>query len=372
MTQRTPTRKEEPERDAPGRVERRPGTPAAGGSGTKPGGEGAWGRIRRQFGKWGKWLVTVGLVALVVAVVDLGEVYATLRSADAGPLGVALAFTLGDRLLMAGKWFPLLRIQLPDVGLARAVRAYFAASFAALLLPASVGGDVLRAVGLGRDREAVVEVGASVALERVLGLAGSGLVALAALWVALAADIPMGFLVPWALACVGAGVVAAVVPFSPRARRGLAAVLARFEGRRGVDLLQRFGSAYGAYEGHPWTLVAVGVLSALEQVVPVFTFWAAAWALGLEVSFEALFVAAPLTVFAARMPISVAGIGILEGGLVYLLGLFGVPGAQALSLALVGRAVELVALLPGAFWWTELSGEGTGVSATRSESPSSP
>lgn len=306
--------------------------------------------------KWVQWLVTVGMVALLLVIVDLGEVYRTLRSVSPGPLVLAVAVMLADRVLMAGKWFPLLRIQLPEAGLGRAIRAYFAASFASLLLPASVGGDVLRAVGLGRGPKAVVEVSASVVIERVLGLVGTGVVALLALWVAWSVDVPMGFLLPWALACAVAGLGAAAIPFSSRAGRVLKGVLRRVEGWKGANLLQRFGSAYATYRAHPSTLVIVGFLSAVEQVVPVFVFWAVAWGLNLEIPFTALFVAVPLTLFAARVPVSVAGIGILEGGLVYLLGLFGISAGQALSLALVGRAVELVALLPGAVWWRELSG----------------
>ncbi len=325
--------------------------------------------LRGLLGRWGKWLVTLGLVAVLVVAVDLGEVYGTLRSASLAPLGLAVAIYVGDRLLMAGKWFPLLRIQLPGVSLARAVRAYFAASFAALILPASVGGDALRAVGLGRERDAVLEVGASVVAERVLGLVGSGLVALLVLWVAWRAGAAVGVLTPWALVCAGAGVAAVVIPYSRRARRGLKALLDRFESWKAAGYVERFGVAYGAYRGHSRTLVAVGALSALEQLVPVLAYGAAARALGLDLPAVAVFVAVPLSLFAARLPISVAGIGIMEGGLVYLLGLFGVSGAEALSLALVGRGVALVAVLPGALWWTELTGHRSAVTATEPAAP---
>lgn len=313
--------------------------------------------IEGGISNWVRWLVTVGLLILLALVVDLREVLRTVSSADPGLLGMAVVVALGDRLLMAGKWFPLLRIQLPDISLTRAIRAYFAASFAALLLPASVGGDVLRAVGLGTDRKAVIEVGASVAIERVLGLAGSGFFALLVLYVAWSADVAVGFLVPWAVACVGIGIGAVILPSIPAARSALDRFLPRLDTWKIASLLERFAAAYGAYRAHPRTLVGVGLLSAVEQIMPVLTFWAVAWALGLAISFEALFVAVPLTVFATRIPVAVAGIGILEGGLVYFLGLFGVPGAQALSLALVGRIVEFVALLPGAFWWADLSGD---------------
>lgn len=303
-----------------------------------------------------RWSLTLGLVALLLTVVDLREVYRLLLSADPALLAVAVAVSVGDRLLMAGKWLPLLRLQVPDVSAARAMRAYFASSFAAVFLPASIGADLLRAVGIGRERETVLKVGASIVVERALGAVGAGVVALLALWVAFRAEVSMAFLVPWALACAAAGVAATAIPFSAVARRTVRRLLAPLRGRGWVEVLGRFGTAYGLYGGHPRTLVVVGLLSALEQLVPVLVLGAAARAMQLGLSLESLVVAVPLTFFAARLPISVAGIGIVEGGLVYLLGLFGVPPAEALSLALAGRVVELVAVLPGAFWWRELAG----------------
>lgn len=319
-----------------------------------------------------RWVVTLSLLGLLVAVVDLGAAFDVLVSARPAWVLLALLVALGDRLLMAGKWVPLLRIQLPGISVARAVKAYWASTFAAFFLPASVGGDVLRTIGIGRDRDAVMEVGASVAFERVLGLIGSGMVALFALWVAFRAGVPTGFLVPWALLSVGVGVGAAILPFSTRARDALRGVLKRFPDNKWTGLVTRFGAAYRVYRGHPGALFLVGVLSAAEQLVPVGVFWLAAIALDLPVTLQALVVAAPLTVFAARLPISIAGLGVVEGGMVYLLGLFGVPSHHALSIALIGRVVEILAILPGSYWWRELLGNRDRVAALGSEAPPAP
>jgi uncharacterized protein (TIRG00374 family) len=303
-----------------------------------------------------QWAVSLLLIGILLALVDLGEVARVFRAADPVLLGVGVAITVADRLLMAGKWLPLLRVQQPGVGTARAVKAYFASSFAALVLPASVGGDMLRAYGIGTGEDAVMEVGASVVFERVLGVVASGVVALLILWIAVRSDLPMAFLFPWAVGCAAVGIAAAIVPASRTARRALKRLLGVFGDSRWVGLVERFAAAYGVYRAHTRTLVIVGVLSVVEQLFPGGVFWAVARALQLPVPLEALFVAVPLSMFAARMPVAVAGIGILEGGLVYLLGLYDVPASEAISLALAGRLVEFVAVLPGALWWQELRG----------------
>lgn len=302
--------------------------------------------------RWGGTILLLGILFLIV---DLREVYQSLRSATLLPLSVALVLSLGDRLLMAGKWFPLLRVQVPEVRLSSVIRVYFAAGFANTFLPAS-GGDVLRSIGLGRGREAVLEVGASVVIERILGIVGSALVAVLVLWVALRASLPMEVLLPWVAACIAGSVFLAAIPFSARVRSFVRGILEQFRGHRWVSLVERFGKAYSVYTEHKQTLFAVGLLSTIEQFAPVFVFWVGAQSIGLDLPFSAVFIAVPLTFFVARLPISVAGIGVIEGGFVYLFGLFDVTASQAVSLAIVGRAVELVTLIPGAFWWKELVG----------------
>lgn len=303
-----------------------------------------------------RWGVSFTLLGALAFFVNLQEVYRILQSADFALLGGALGVSLVDRLLMAGKWFPLLRVQLPDVEVGRAVRAYFAAGVAEFFLP-SHSGDVLRSLGLGRDDGSTVEVGASIVVERLLGLIATGIVVLLVLWVALSTTIPMGILLPWALACVGVSILVTVLPFSSYARRLFRNLLNRLGGGRWVRLVERFGKAYQTYRAHSWTLFIVGVLSLVQQFVPVLMFWVAAHALRLDLSLVSIFIAVPLTFFIARLPVSVAGIGIVEGGLTYLLGLFGAGASQAVSLALAGRVVRLFTLLPGLFWWKELIGK---------------
>lgn len=311
---------------------------------------------RRGLGRLARWTVTLGLLALLATVVDLGELAAVLRSTDPAWFGVVLAVILADRIVMAGKWLPLLRVQAPDASFLPALKAYFASNFAGFFLPASIGGDVLRSVGVGRERGAVVEVGASVVVERILGLVGSGVIALLSLWIALRAGVPIGFLLPWALLAVVGGIAAAVVPFSRRAQTWLNRALAPFPDRW-TSLATRFAAACHAYRAHRRTVLVVGFLSILEQFLPVLAFMAAALALQAEVSIEALIVGVPLMVFAARLPISISGFGVVEGSMVYLLGLFGVPAVEALSLTLVTRVAEILVYLPGALWWRELLGE---------------
>lgn len=313
--------------------------------------------LRRYLGLLVRWTVTTALLALLLSLSDRGELARVLVGVDIMWFAATVLLVLCDRVLMTAKWLPLARVQVPGLGFSDAFTAYLASNFAGFFLPASIGGDVLRSVGVGRGRKVIAEVGASVAMERVLGMAGSGVVALGAAALAVRAEIPIRIVGPWALAAFLTGTTAVAVPFSAGVRRLLASFLRPFRGRRAVDQLERFGAAYDAYRGHMRTLLVVGMLSVLEQLLPVAVFLAAAAALQVSAPIGALLIAVPLTVFAGRLPISISGIGVVEGGMVYLLSLTGVSPTDALSITFVGRAAEILVLLPGALWWRKLTGE---------------
>ena len=110
---------------------------------------------------------------------------------------VALA-TL-DRLLMAWKWWLLVRSRDASLGLWAAVRAYYLASFAGYFLPMTVGADAVRIGALaGTSRPAVLV--ASVVLERLIGALAQAV--LAGLSVATLVTLGLGARGPaerWAL-----------------------------------------------------------------------------------------------------------------------------------------------------------------------------
>jgi uncharacterized protein (TIRG00374 family) len=326
----------------------RPDAPVAATARLDPAAAPVAGRAGR-LGKFVRAAVSVGLILLLAWVVDLQRLIAVLLGADVGLFALASLGALADRAVMIGKWYPLLKAQEVGIPFARAARVYLAASFASMFLPTSVGADLLRILALGA-RRATLEVGASIVVERMLGLAASIVLCGAVLLLALPQALPLASLLPWILGAGLALVGAAVLVLRSDCWRWLE----RYRERRWFQIGRRFAAACMLYRHHPGTLIAVGLLSLVEQAFPVVVLWILAHALDLEVSFLALLVAVPLALFVGRLPIAIAGIGVLEGALVYLLGLFGVAPAEALSLALAGRLAEIFVLLPGGLFWSSL------------------
>ncbi len=305
-----------------------------------------------------RWVIAVALVIVLFQLIDPATVVALIARVHIGWFGAAVAIALADRALMIAKWYPLLRVQVSSIPIGLAARAYMASSFASLFLPASVGADALRAVALGRSHRATLEVGASIAAERLLGAAASGVMAVTALILASQLAVPVHSLLPWALASVVVSGAAVIVPMSEWVRSLVVGFLRRYGLARWLSYVERFVVAYHAYARHAGLVVVVGTLTLLEQLLPVLALWCVAESLALAISFPTLVVCVPLALFLARLPISVDGIGVTEGSLVYLLGLFRVTPAEALALVLTARLALIVTLLPGAVLWMKFTRRG--------------
>ncbi|HEU5304958.1 MAG TPA: lysylphosphatidylglycerol synthase transmembrane domain-containing protein, partial [Gemmatimonadales bacterium] len=234
-------------------------------------------------------------------------------------------------------------------------RAYFASGFAQYVLPVTVGADALRAAAVGRGQQAVAEVGASIVAERLLGLVASGVMSCVALAVAISQSVSLEFLLPWALLSIGAGAAAMVLPLSPTVGRLVQRWQARLPGHPMLDFLRRLASAFTAYRRRAGLLALVALLSVLEQWFPVALMWTAGRALGVPLSLAMVVTTVPLTLFVGRLPISLGGLGVGEGAIVFLLGLFAIPANDALAVSVLCRGVDLlVTAVPGVFLWRDL------------------
>jgi uncharacterized protein (TIRG00374 family) len=221
-----------------------------------------------------------------------------------------------------------------------------------MFLPATMGADAIRAVSSVRAGLPASEVLASIVVERALGLLASLVVGLLGLLlVSLLGELPpalapLGWL-GGLLLCGGA--LALALSFSDRAFAWIHGRLLREVAERGpVRRLREVHETYRAFRAHPRTLWSFWWLSALEQLGPFVPIWILAVALGAQVPPLYLAGAVTLSFLVARVPVSLGGLGVMEGTLVFLLSLVGIPGPLAVTIALAGRIVEVASWLP---WW---------------------
>lgn len=296
--------------------------------------------------------MSVGLLALAFWYVGDRGVLSTLGNATLVGVLTVIGLHTGDRLLMAYKWRRLLLARDLQIGLGEAIRAYYISSFAGVVLPMTVGADVVRVAALRRGTISTSNLVASIAIERALGaLSQAVFCVLSVLLIAamqLQLEIPAGGLLAMVAVIIVVLTVAMPVSF------GLAAELSR----RGHDKpgirgkLASLAHDYAAWRSHPREIWVFLLLTLLEGFFPILTYLAAASALGVPTNLVAMTAIIPLVYLVARIPlIGVAGIGPEQLGFVAAAGLIGIGDANALAMSLLVLTGLLVALLPGAIAW---------------------
>jgi uncharacterized protein (TIRG00374 family) len=301
--------------------------------------------------------VAVALTALLLWQSDPSAVVHAARGADIRFIALACVLVIADRALMAYRWLALLSSLEPETRppLSAVMRIFFVSTFVGTFLPASVGGDAVRAYSLSREGVAGVDAVASVLMDRLLGIVSILIVATVGVFLArslIDVTVFFGALLGLALLCAAA----LAVVFSAPAAGLFGAVLARMP--RGQHVAQRLVAAVRRYSLHRRSLVNVLVCSIAVQALRVLQTFYLGLALGLTASLWIYFALVPIILLIVLMPVTINGIGTTQAAFVWLFGRAGVEAAPAFALSVLFLAIAVFGNLPGGLLY--LKGRGSG------------
>jgi uncharacterized protein (TIRG00374 family) len=295
--------------------------------------------------------VAVGLTALLLWQSDPRAVWQAARGADWRFILLACALVVVDRVLMAYRWWTLLQVgRRPPV--ATVMRIFFVSTFVGTFLPASVGGDAVRAYGLSKEGVGGVDAVASVLMDRLLGVISILIVGIAGAFLARHL-IDIRALFPAFAVLTVACVAALAVVFSPRAAAGVAGMLAllprgRETGARLVAAIQRYATLH-------LPMANVLLCSIAVQVLRVLQTYCLGLALGLAVPLGVYFALVPIILLIVLMPVTINGIGTTQAGFIWLFGRAGVASAPAFALSVLFLGIAIIGNLPGAVLYLKRS-----------------
>jgi len=110
----------------------------------------------------------------------------------------------------------------------------------------------------------------------------------------------------------------------------------------------------GDYRTHPWLATVAIVISFVFQAHTILFHWVMLAALGLRCDPAQLAVAVAGATVIGLLPISLGGLGLVDGSFIYVIGLYGVEYEVALSAMLLIRVLVVPLSLCGAyFYFTE-------------------
>jgi uncharacterized membrane protein YbhN (UPF0104 family) len=296
--------------------------------------------VKRWRGPALKLAVSVVLIAVLVRRYGGDPAFrATLAGLDPWAFVRAEAAIAIGLLLSALRWKILLRAVGVTVGLGHAVRLYFVAFFFNFFLPTTVGGDVIRAVGLGGSTPVPVVAG-SILVERFLGFGCLLAIGTTASFLVPGLEAARGVLLVAAGAFAAGGALLLLVPLPEARREGLIGRILR--GLRATAL------EFRAYGFHGGALAAALALSAGWQVALILANGFLSDGLGGVASWGSLLALVPVVQAVTMIPVSFGGLGIREMGYELFFRASGLDAADGVALAacFLGATVAL-ALMGG-------------------------
>jgi uncharacterized protein (TIRG00374 family) len=298
-----------------------------------------------QVKRIARWVASLALIAYILSQMSLPDLAREFGSLIYAPLVAALLLKVLLRILVAAKWFVIVRIRDRLLSFWRALAVHFVGGAVGTVLP-MVGVDLT--VGYAyykRSMDAAAAI-SSVMIDRLIGLYMT--ILMAAIGLALAHE-NLAAVPGLSLLTVGAVVAALLSPV-------IFGVLFRFRRilirswmpKKIAQLLREIRIVLGDYGSRGRAMLGANVgLSFITQFVRVLSTYALALAVGADPAFFDFLALVPLIFLALMIPITGASVGMEPAAFIVAFGLVGIGPEKAFAMAMIGKALSLLAATPG-------------------------
>jgi uncharacterized protein (TIRG00374 family) len=310
-----------------------------------------------------RFIVAGGALYLAFRGENFSEVVDVLLGLNLLIFAGAMGIYIISQLIFVARWRLLLNAQSIKIGFWAAFRLHLLGLFYNNCLPGSIGGDLPRAWYITKHTDKKLEAALSVFVDRVIGLFGMLIMAFGCYWFipeesreggidftfemnifSRLAEYKSIFL--W-LGAAFAVVIALMV--SNQRGRNLLQRGFNITHRHGASILSKIRQSIRIY-CHKWpAIIAALLLTFCCQGITVAAMWLLGRELGIDVPAKYYFIFFPISWLLGAVPISVGGLGIMEGWLKMMFMRVGtISSENALALALCQRLLFLIVSLPGA------------------------
>ena len=291
-----------------------------------------------------KLLVTIGVSVWIVTYVDWPQFWGVLLTANRWVIALAALMLWFGLAVSSYKWQLVLRMYGRRFKLRRLVRLYLEAGFLNHFLPTSIGGDGHRIYktwhGDGGKSSALL----AVLIERVTGVAALLLLGYGA---AVVTYLQRGDSRAGVIAVAGTAVLLGVLAalYLCLRYRLLQAVFRRLPWG---DKLAGVIALIPDFRDHAGTSTAVGLISFIFHVNKILVMWLLLYSLGVVTNVVELTVVVVAVELIGLLPISLGGLGVVEGSFLFAAEYLGVRNEVALAAVLFLRVLVIMLSLVGA------------------------
>jgi uncharacterized protein (TIRG00374 family) len=301
-------------------------------------------RSKLPFGLLLRVAVSGALAWFLLANSDLAAIRSSLAKLDAKLWIAALGVYLVSQATSAHRWSTLGRAVGFDYRWSHYLKLYMEGMFFSLCLPSSIGGDVVKAMRLGRSGGERLLAAGTVLADRLTGLTALGVIC-ATGFIAHAQGLGMQ-----AAIAVGVGILLAAIAAILVGQWFLRLNSTRLEG---IPKLGKLLAELNIYNHRPGVVLRAIGWSFIVQLTNIAMVWLLGRGIGIEVPVGAYFFAVPAVALASTLPLSINGVGVREGGLALLLRDDGLKEEQGVALGILWFSITLASGLIGglAFLW---------------------
>ena len=297
--------------------------------------------VKKQNQPWWRWVITIIAIGLFIYVIykSKDDFLITMQTASPGFALGGLALLFISRQAVAARWHALLKTSEKPVNYLDTLKLTYAGLFATNFLPTSIGGDLVRFIGMVQSGVDSALVLASLIMDRIIGLAGMSLMVPGGVFL-LSNPIPtIAITMPSTLAFSVSG-------FMPRLNELWQKLLA-FIRKMIQDLL--------FWLKRPKNLLISLFFTLIHETLLFGMLWFFLRSVGEDVPLWVIASLYSLSYLATLIPLSIGGLGIQEMSITYLYSHFGGVSVQAaLALAVLTRMAFVINSLPGAFFLSSI------------------
>ncbi|HNS03077.1 MAG TPA: lysylphosphatidylglycerol synthase transmembrane domain-containing protein [Anaerolineae bacterium] len=309
-----------------------------------------------------KIAITVGLIAFAFSRVELRAVRLSLAAANPWLILLALGVYLLAITINGAKWHVLLRALDVGVPFRAALQYMFVGFFFNSILPANIGGDVMRGYGMARYTDRTAEAAVSVVVDRIVGLLAymSTAAVTAIVVVRLMNHAELQWLFNLAVATLLGIAVALAVMLSRRLRVQIGRIFHLRPLSRLAPVYDGLSGALDAYRFRYRALFNAYLLGLAGLMAANVVNWLLFEAVGGGVPFVDVLLFNPLIALVLMLPISVGGHGVIQNAYPFFYTLLGVPEIQAIAVSVLMSFVIILGSLPGGLLWLRIRRAGEG------------
>lgn len=288
-------------------------------------------------------IISLGLIIYLIIsqFKDFRTISATLKDIIIPLILLSAATHFYGIWITAFRWQTLLKTQGVRLSILSLSSSTLVGQFFNNFLPTSIGGDVYRAYDVTKKSDFPMSSSISVlVVERLSGIIASAIFAAAALFLGFTAIGGKSIVIP-IIIFLAVSIFIFFLILNPNIL-GLHKLAKKIRFLQKIlDKLSNVYNTFLSFKNHKWVLAKVIIYSLTLQFAVIINYWLASKSLDIALSLNVFIFIVPVVSIISMLPISLGGIGVREGSLVFLMVSLGAQNEKAAMCSLLLLAMLL-------------------------------